>query len=441
MRDNDPAQTIESRAMSTRQWLAVGLTVALNALDGFDVLSSAFAGPGIKQEWNLGPEGLGAILAMELIGMGIGSLLLGGAADRFGRRPTILACLGLMATGMLLAAAAASPQMLSVWRVVTGLGIGGMLAAINAVAFEFSSLRQRSFAMAMMVIGYPLGAFFGGLIASVLLQHYGWRSVFLLGGGFTLACIPLVIAFIPESPTWLARARPARALERINRTLGSFGHPGIDALPEHPASERRGSVVELFSRANIRATLTLSLGYAAHCFTFYYILKMAPAIISDPQFAGQSFTRAQGASVLAFANLGGAIGGGAFGWFMHRFGVKRATMSALTLSVLLVTGFGIGQTTLTGWTLAVATVGLFTNAAIVGFYAMFALAYPTQLKATGTGFALAIGRGGAALSPILAGFLFAERLSLPVVSVVMACGSLLALILIATLPADRRRGA
>lgn len=441
MRENDPAQTIESRAMSTRQWLAVGLTVALNALDGFDVLSSAFAGPGIKQEWNLGPEGLGAILAMELIGMGIGSLLLGGAADRFGRRPTILACLGLMATGMLLAAAAASPQMLSVWRVVTGLGIGGMLAAINAVAFEFSSLRQRSFAMAMMVIGYPLGAFFGGLIASVLLQHYGWRSVFLLGGGFTLACIPLVIAFIPESPTWLARARPARALERINRTLGSFGHPGIDALPEHPASERRGSVVELFSRANIRATLTLSLGYAAHCFTFYYILKMAPAIISDPQFAGQSFTRAQGASVLAFANLGGAIGGGAFGWFMHRFGVKRATTSALTLSVLLVIGFGIGQTTLTGWTLAVATVGLFTNAAIVGFYAMFALAYPTQLKATGTGFALAIGRGGAALSPILAGFLFAERLSLPVVSAVMACGSLLALILIATLPADRRRGA
>lgn len=438
---NDPAQIIEERSMSVRQWVAVGLTVLLNALDGFDVLSSAFAGPGIKQEWNLGPDGLGAILAMELIGMGVGSLLLGGAADRFGRRPTILACLALMVVGMLLAAAAASPTMLSVWRVVTGLGIGGMLAAINAVAFEFSSQRQRSFSMAMMVIGYPLGAFLGGLIASVLLQHYGWRSVFLLGGGFTLVCIPLVIAFIPESPTWLARARPARALERINRTLGSFGHPSIDALPDHPVAERRGSVMELFSPANRRATLTLSLGYATHAFTFYYILKMAPAIISDPQFAGQSFTRAQGASVLAFANLGGAIGGGVFGWFMYRFGVKRATMSALFLSVLLVVGFGMGQSTLTGWTFAVAIVGLFTNAAIVGFYAMFALAYPTQLKATGTGFALAIGRGGAALSPILAGVLFAERLSLPVVSAIMAIGSLLALVLITSLPADKRRGA
>ena len=177
---NDPAQIIEERSMSVRQWVAVGLTVLLNALDGFDVLSSAFAGPGIKQEWNLGPDGLGAILAMELIGMGVGSLLLGGAADRFGRRPTILACLALMVVGMLLAAAAASPTMLSVWRVVTGLGIGGMLAAINAVAFEFSSQRQRSFSMAMMVIGYPLGAFLGGIIASVLLQHYGWLVVFLL---------------------------------------------------------------------------------------------------------------------------------------------------------------------------------------------------------------------------------------------------------------------
>lgn len=439
--DNDPGQIIQGRTMSRRQWLAVGLTVMLNALDGFDVLSSAFAGPGIKQEWNLGPDGLGAILAMELIGMGVGSLLLGGAADRFGRRPTILACLVLMACGMLLAAAAASPQMLSVWRVVTGLGIGGMLAAINAVAFEFSSQRQRSFAMAMMVIGYPLGAFFGGLVASVLLQHYGWRSVFILGGGFTVFCIPLVIAFIPESPTWLARARPARALERINRTLGSFGHPAISALPDYPAAERRGNVLELFSPANLRATLTLSIGYALHAFTFYYILKMAPAIISDPQFAEQSFTKAQGASVLAFANLGGAIGGGAFGWFMHRFGVKQSTLVALVLSFALVTAFGIGQTTLGGWTLAVASVGLFTNAAIVGFYAMFALAYPTQLKATGTGFALTVGRGGAALSPILAGALFAERLSLSAVSAIMALGSLLALILVATLPADERRGA
>jgi MFS family permease len=98
---------------------------------------------------------------MELVGMGVGSLLLGGIADKIGRRPTILICLSLMATGMFLAAQAASPQTLSVWRFLTGLGIGGMLSAINAAANEFSSKKGRSLAMALMVIGYPLGGFFG----------------------------------------------------------------------------------------------------------------------------------------------------------------------------------------------------------------------------------------------------------------------------------------
>ncbi|MEY2925851.1 MAG: hypothetical protein RL367_328, partial [Pseudomonadota bacterium] len=173
-----PAQSIEQGRMHPLQWLAVALTIGLNALDGFDVLSSAFAGPGIKAEWSLGPDGLGWVQSMELIGMGFGSVLLGGMADKLGRRPTMLACLMLMATGMFLAMHAQSPQYLSAWRFMTGIGIGGMLAAINAVAAEYSSLKSRSFAMALMVIGYPLGAFVGGLISQMLMQGHDWRIVF-----------------------------------------------------------------------------------------------------------------------------------------------------------------------------------------------------------------------------------------------------------------------
>ena len=68
--------------------------------------------------------------------------------------------------------------------------------------------------------------------------------------------------------------------------------------------------------------------------------------VADPQFAGQHYTRPQGAGVLAYANLGGALGGACFGWFMHRFGIKRATQVALGMSALLVAWFGTGQTTL-----------------------------------------------------------------------------------------------
>jgi len=435
MDHTDPRTVIETEPMSMRQWLAVALTIALNALDGFDVLSSAFAGPGIKAEWNLAPDGLGAVLAMELIGMGVGSLVLGGAADKYGRRPTILACLVLMATGMFLATTATSPQTLSLYRIVTGLGIGGMLAAINAVAFEFSSLKSRSMAMALMVVGYPIGAFLGGLVAAQLLKTHDWRSVFMFGAVMTTVCIPLVLLLIPETPAWLNQARPARALERINATLARFGHTALAALGPQQPHEAEASLADIFKPAYRRATLVLSLGYAAHALTFYYILKMAPSIISDPQFAGQHFTRAEGAGVLAYANLGGAIGGAVFGWFMHRFGIKRATIAALALSVVMVARFGMGESTLSGWTWAVILTGLFTNAAIVGFYAAFAGSYPTHAKATGTGFALSVGRGGAALSPYLAGLLFTGGHGLMTTSVVMATGSLVALVLFAFLPA------
>ncbi|WP_226015778.1 MFS transporter [Novosphingobium sp. FKTRR1] len=436
MNRNDPASIIEQSAMSVRQWLAVGLTIMLNALDGFDVLSSAFAGPGIKQEWHLGPDGLGAILSMELIGMGVGSVLFGGWADKYGRRPTTLGCLLLMAAGMLLAARAGSPQELSAWRVLTGLGIGGMLAAINAIAFELSSLRHRSLAMALMVIGYPVGAFLGGLVAAHLLQSYGWRSVFLLGGGMTVVCIPLLLAFVPEPPPWLARVRPPRALDRINRTLASFGHATVERLAVIAEGTPKARFTDIFSPAHRRTTVLIAAAYAAHALSFYFILKMVPAIMSDPQFAGQHFTKSQGAGVLAYANLGGAIGGAVFGVVMHKFGIRRATLGALALSTVMVASIGIGQTTLAGWTWQVAAIALCTNSAIVGFYAMFAFVYPTQLKATGTGFALTVGRGGAALAPYLGGVLFAGHMSLAGVAGIMAMGSLVALVLFRQLPDD-----
>lgn len=426
-----PKQIIENGKMHPRQWIAVAIVVALNALDGFDILSSAFAGPGIKQEWSLAPDGLGAVLAMELLGMAVGSLLLGGTADRIGRRPTILLCLTMMATGMFLAAFAASPETLSIWRFLTGLGIGGMLAAINAVANEFSSLKGRSFTMAVMVIGYPLGGFIGGLAIKYGLPANNWRAIFELGGTATVACIPLVWFFVPETPSFLNLRRPVGALGRINRTLARFRLPELAALPPLENAQSKPSVADIFKAAYLRSTILLSFAYAFHAITFYFVLKMAPTIMSDPSYAGQTFSQAEGAGVLAYANLGGAAGGLAFGWFMHRFGIKRSTLVALAMSVVLVAYFGAGQNSLAGWTLAVIGVGLFTNSAIVGFYSAWAVAYPTHIRATGTGFALSIGRGGAAFSPYLAGLLFARHLDLQTVALVMSCGSLVSLLLFA----------
>src|SRR5690606_3957295 len=146
----DPRETLAGSPMSRLQIMAVGVTIGLNALDGFDVLSISFASPGIAAEWGVNQAELGFVLSMELIGMAIGSFFLGGVADKYGRRPTLLGCLLVMTSGMILATTASNPVQLSIYRVFTGLGIGGMLACTNAVVAEFASDRRRAMCISLM---------------------------------------------------------------------------------------------------------------------------------------------------------------------------------------------------------------------------------------------------------------------------------------------------
>src|SRR6185295_13812578 len=125
--------------------------------------------------------------------------------------------------GMFLATTVRSPVELSIWRLLTGLGIGGMLAAINAVSAEFSNTRRRDLSVSLMSIGYPIGAVVAGLLSQQLLVNHDWRSVFYIGAVATTILIPLVFFLVPESVHWLAQKQPSGALEQINKTLGRVG--------------------------------------------------------------------------------------------------------------------------------------------------------------------------------------------------------------------------
>ncbi|RIV16222.1 MFS transporter, partial [Klebsiella pneumoniae] len=146
--NEDPKHIIADTPMSRMQIWAIGLCVLLNALDGFDVLSISFASPGIAKDWGMDRGALGIVLSMELIGMAIGSVWLGSLCDRIGRRAAVLSSLVLMASGMFLAATASGIVPLSAWRLLTGLGIGGMLAATTAVAAEHANAQRRNLPIA-----------------------------------------------------------------------------------------------------------------------------------------------------------------------------------------------------------------------------------------------------------------------------------------------------
>ena len=417
--------------MSPLQVLIVGLMIVLNALDGFDVSAISYASPGISKEWSLPQGGLGIVLSMELIGMAFGSIVIGNLADRVGRKPTMLLCLAFMSVGMLMATTAGNPTALSVWRVITGLGIGGMLAAINAVSSEFANDKRKHMSVALMTIGYPLGAVFGGLGAARLLQTYDWRSVFYLGAMATVVLIPVVAFVIPESVHWLARKQPSGALEKINKAMARMGHPPVAALPVMSPAARAQSAGDIFGPAMLATTVLVTLAYFFHIVTFYYIIKWVPKIVVDMGFVASSSAR-----VLMWTNVGGATGGAIFGFLTLRYNVKMLTIAALVVSTVAVSLFGTAPADLQTLIIICAFCGFFINAGIVGLYAIIAQAFPTHVRASGTGFAIGAGRGGSVLAPIIAGFLFQYGFSLPTVSFALGAGSIIGAVMLLLLKID-----
>lgn len=423
--NKSPANMLNESAMSRLQIMAVVICIALNALDGFDVLAISFASPGIAEEWGINRAALGVVLAMEMFGMAVGSILLGGAADRFGRKPTIQACLLLMALGMFLAAYVHTVNQLLLVRFITGLGIGGMLASTNAMVAEFANQKFRHFCVIVMATGYPIGAIIGGSVVSVLLETHSWRSIFLFGGSVTAVFLLVVAWLLPESVEYLANKQPANALQRINATLLKMGHQNIAQLPQKVHKIKQSSFKVLASKELRVLTLLLMLAYFAQIMTFYFILKWIPKFVVDmgfhPSTAGQ---------VLVWANVGGAVGAILLGLLASRIKLPTLLIGVLIASFVMVSVFGMGYSSLSSLAVVSAATGFFTNAGVVGLYALMAQAFPSDVRASGTGVVIGFGRGGAALSPIIAGYLFTAGVGLQGVSILMGAGALVSAVAI-----------
>ncbi|RYY28809.1 MAG: MFS transporter [Sphingomonadales bacterium] len=432
----DPRAALERGAMRPLQVMVVALCIAMNALDGFDVLAISFAAPGIAKEWGIDPATLGIVLSMELFGMAAGSVLIGNAADRMGRRPTILGCLAVMAAGMFGAAFANNVETLLALRLVTGIGIGGMLSSTSAMVAEFSNARRRSLNVALNIAGYSTGAILGGLVASGLLADGGdWRSVFLFGGAMTAVMLPLAL-LMPESLDSLIVRRPPGALKKINATLGRLRIPSVERLPPQADVTHKPSIMSLFGPRYARITIQLTIAYFAQIMLFYYVQKWVPKIVVDMGFAPD-----QAAHVLVAANIGNLLGALLIAFSTQRVPLRPLIAASMVAGFIAIGIFGQGFTDINHLALSVAVAAFFVNASVVGLYPVLAQTYPSTLRASGIGFVIGVGRGGSALGPVIAGALFAGGSSLMLVSIMMGIGALVAAAMILTLPMTGGGGA
>jgi benzoate transport len=395
---------LDERPMSASQVSIVAICVLLNMLDGYDVLAMAFTASGVTAEWGLSGTQLGFLLSAGLFGMAGGSLFVAPSADYFGRRGVILFCLGIITVGMLLAGMSRNALELGALRALTGIGIGGLLASASVITSEYSNNRWRTTALSMVTAGYPVGAAIGGTIAAVLIGRYGWRSAFYFGAFVSLLALPIVAYSLPESVDYLITRQPRNALQRLNSVLRRIGLPELSALPIFAAEQRkrltRASVPQLLSPSVLRSTMLIWTAFFMLMASFYFVNSWTPRLLT-----ASGMTAQQGIAGGVLLSIGGIIGTVLFGVIgSAKIKLKILTAAFLLGSAVLVATFGaFSQLSIALWIGVV--MGAILNGAMAGPYALAPMLYPAEIRATGMGWAIGIGRIGAILSPVLAGFL------------------------------------
>ena len=385
--------------MSFFQTATVALCTAINMLDGFDVLVMSFAASSVASEWNLAPSDLGILLSAGLVGMAIGSFWIAPYADKIGRRPLVLFCLLLVTIGMLLSAVSQDEIQLSLLRFITGLGIGGMLAALSALVSEYSSDLRRSFSMSILQSGYPLGAILGGLVSVYLLQQFGWRSLFIFGGSVSLVMIPIVYWKLPESIDFLLLGKRPSALEKINRLANKMKLASISALHTNTIQDGLGYKV-LLKPQFLANTIYLWIGYFCLMFAFYFVASWTPKMLVD---AGLSTI--QGVSAGIYLQAGGIVGAIIIGLLASRLKITMLTSAYLMMCVISMLVYGFGNLDLFGLMLCASIMGFFLIGAMIGLYAIAPGIYPASHRVTGIGSAIGLGRIGAIIAPFLGGWI------------------------------------
>lgn len=413
------------------QIVAVGLCFLLNMLDGADLLVMSFVAPVLADEWAIAPTDLGVIFSASLAGMAGGCLLIAPLADRFGRRTLIIGALAVVAVAMLISSRVHSVQAMVLARFVVGLGVGTIGVTMTAMASEFAPPRYQDFAVGFVQAGWPFGSIITAFLTVALLPDYGWRVVLLTIGILSFALLLIALLLMPESVDFLLRRQPANALQRANRIGERLGREPLAALPPKPATAAKPSLLRLFDDGRRRSGLILWLAVALGYFVLYFVINWIPELTTR---AGLPVDQAIYAG--ATYNLGAFLGTSAMGWLAVRFALPRVISLFFFGSAVAMLIFGNLSMPLALTLLSALAVGVTVQGGFNGFWALSARFYPTEIRSTGIGWSMGVGRIGAVLGPLVGGYLVAADLPVGAIFAIYAVPAVLAglLVLLVAVP-------
>ncbi len=413
---------IDSQRFSPYQWIILILCFLIVAADGFDTASVGFIAPSLIGEWRITRAALGPVMSAALVGLGIGALAAGPAADRIGRKAVLVLSVFFFGVWSLASAQASSIESLTAWRFLTGLGLGAAMPNAVTLMSEYAPARIRAIAVNTMFCGFSVGLSIGGLSAAWLIPHFGWQSVLVTGGIGPLVLAALLIALLPESAQFMVvKRRPAeqvaRVLRRISddRCLDDSAALSFVAADTRAATKTKSSVSVIVSTPYRFGTAMLWLAYFTGLMIYYLLTNWLPTLFKDAGFS------AEGAALTtSLFPLGGIVGNLCLGWVMDRTNPRRVNAFAYVLSAALVLAIGSGVSD-RGWlAVLIFLTGTAVTSAVTSMSALAAAFYPTQSRATGVAWMLGVGRMGAVAGALTGGVMMSMGLSFGAVFMLLA---------------------
>lgn len=398
------SELIDRRAMSVAQVMVVVLCSAMLFVDGYDIQVMALSVPSLAAGWAVPPSSFGLALTAVVIGISVGSALLGPLGDRLGRRTMLMVTMAAIGIATACTATATTADQFVVWRLVTGVALGAGIPSCAALTSEYAPLANRSFVMGCLNIASPIGAFSAGFIAPPVLDAFGWRGAFLIGGAAPLVLAVLTV-FMPESLKFLIARRPADP--RIATILRRIA-PDVDpaAVSVRPASEQpKGSLLGPVTRVFLPRTLLLWGMLILNMFNLYVLISWLPTLLEQ---SGWSSAAALRGAVLIQA--GGVVGGLLMSRFMDRGATRPALVAGLLLSAVSLVLFSVLPTG-AAWVALLLLTGAGVSGSQLSLNALSAAYYPPVMKATGVAWALVIGSIGGIVAPLAGAQLIDAHLS------------------------------
>ena len=398
-------EIIDQRRMTTTQVLVAVLCAAALFVDGYGIQVMALAVPSLAKNWQMPESSFGLALSAVVIGITFGAGVLGPIGDRVGRKTMIVAAMILIGIATTCTALATTTTEFVIWRLATGAALGAGLPNCAALTSEYSSIERRSMAVGLMNIASPLGAFSAGFIAPPVLDAFGWRGAFVIGGAAPLLVALLVALLVPESLKFLILRRPADP--RIGRILRRIA-PDIDPATVHvkvPDKQPSSSPLQLLNAEFRARTLLLWSMLSLNLFTLYVLISWLPSL---RQRSGWEMADALRGAVLIQG--GGIVGGILMANLLGRGRTRAAMAGGFCWIALCLLAFSLVPSGV-GWVFLLLFLGAGVSGCQLALNTLSAAYYPPAIKATGVSWGLLIGGIGSTLGPITGAWMIALDLS------------------------------